>query len=725
MTTGRNEPCACGSGKRYKHCHGAADAPAPHAPPAVADSSARFAALAAHRAGSLGRAESLYRRAVAADADDVDSLHMLGVVQYERMRYREALDVLADAAERTGWAVPTVRHNLGLVLGKLMWQQANAQEEAMAQAWVAREQERLATRTQHRPRVSVVMTARNSARCIARSIESVALQTYTDIELIVVDDGSTDDTAAVAAAALSGLQFPTQLLAREHRGAALAANEGAAVAQGAYLAFLGADDLYTHDRIASLVAEIVRDVPAWGFSRIARFADDSELGDPEAFAAADNARRPIKWTWTGSTSFTLVGRDAAGANGNLFVARSLFRALDGFRDVVDYHGWDFCVRAGMNVEPVSVERTLYLRRAPEGHGTAATDTAIRKARPVADAFFTQALSPAADVRNVLSPQHPHNRQALLRSRLRTGHGEELPVDVLRALSVEWQAELAAAARRRHATPGSKPAEKIALVVLGMHRSGTSALARVINLCGAFLPQRIAPAKLGVNPKGFWEPEAVNDLNQRVLRQLGADWSVADFDLPAAGDLVEDFIGDVCALMASEYEDRALVVIKDPRICLLAPLWHRALAQAGYRAAYVVPVRNPLEVARSLEARGDMPVTAGIELWFAYMQRVEQFIASAGARAVHVRYADLLDDWRSVVGRIATRLDVPLVVAPHAAEADRFVENGLRNQHANDADLDANLREFTGDAIRALYRDLLAQCEGDGRAATRASLAASG
>ena len=144
-----------------------------------------------------------------------------------------------------------------------------------------------------------------------------------------------------------------------------------------------------------------------------------------------------------------------------------------------------------------------------------------------------------------------------------------------------------------------------------------------------------------------------------------------------------------------------------------------------RAAYVVPVRNPLEVARSLESRGDMPVADGLALWLAYMQRVEQFIASAGARAIHVRYADLLDDWRSVIGRIAMRLDVPLATAPHAAEVDRFVEDGLRNQHASDADLDANLREFTGDAIRALYKDLLAQCERDAHSVTRATLAASG
>ena len=90
----RNDLCACGSGKRFKHCHGAVT-------PARA---ARFDALAAHRAGALGRAESLYRRALEENPQDVDALHMLGVVQYERMRYREALQTLWQAAERTGWS---------------------------------------------------------------------------------------------------------------------------------------------------------------------------------------------------------------------------------------------------------------------------------------------------------------------------------------------------------------------------------------------------------------------------------------------------------------------------------------------------------------------------------------------------------------------------------------------------------------------------------------------
>ncbi len=50
---------------------------------------------------------------------------MLGVVLLERMRYRDALDILLDAAERTDWAVPEVRHNLGLAIAKLLAREAN------------------------------------------------------------------------------------------------------------------------------------------------------------------------------------------------------------------------------------------------------------------------------------------------------------------------------------------------------------------------------------------------------------------------------------------------------------------------------------------------------------------------------------------------------------------------------------------------------------------------
>ena len=81
----RNDLCACGSGKRVKHCHGAL--------PSAAPSALHREALAAHRTGALRHAETLYRRALERDPGDIDSVHMLGVVQFERMRWRRHKEV--------------------------------------------------------------------------------------------------------------------------------------------------------------------------------------------------------------------------------------------------------------------------------------------------------------------------------------------------------------------------------------------------------------------------------------------------------------------------------------------------------------------------------------------------------------------------------------------------------------------------------------------------------
>ena len=102
------------------------------------------------------------------------------------------------------------------------------------------------------------------------------------------------------------------------------------------------------------------------------------------------------------------------------------------------------------------------------------------------------------------------------------------------------------------------AGRTAVVVLGMHRSGTSALSRVLNLCGAFLPANLRPPKLRNNPKGSWEPEEVVNLNERVLRHLGGAWNHVGFPLPG-GQFADEFEHDARALLASEYGEQSTSV----------------------------------------------------------------------------------------------------------------------------------------------------------------------
>src|SRR5690349_1784749 len=110
--TTRNAPCPCGSGKRYKHCHGVAAG-------GVDPTALLSQALAAQRAGSLDEAESLYRRVLDATPANVDALHMLAMVRLARNAPREALDLVLHALDATEWRIDAMRTNLGLVLAAL------------------------------------------------------------------------------------------------------------------------------------------------------------------------------------------------------------------------------------------------------------------------------------------------------------------------------------------------------------------------------------------------------------------------------------------------------------------------------------------------------------------------------------------------------------------------------------------------------------------------------
>lgn len=102
--------------------------------------------------------------------------------------------------------------------------------------------------------VSVVIPAYNHGRYLGEAIASVLAQTCSPMEIIVVDDGSTDDTAAVARRFEPHIRYVYQ----QHSGAAAARNHGVELATGEYLSFLDADDLWVADKLARQMAALVR-----------------------------------------------------------------------------------------------------------------------------------------------------------------------------------------------------------------------------------------------------------------------------------------------------------------------------------------------------------------------------------------------------------------------------------------------------------------------------------
>ena len=229
----------------------------------------------------------------------------------------------------------------------------------------------------------------------------------------------------------------------------------------------------------------------------------------------------------------------------------------------------------------------------------------------------------------------------------------------------------------------------AVLVLGMHRSGTSALARLLNLCGAALPETLVAPAADVNATGFWESQALLALHDEILEASGSSWhdlrelDANWFTSPAAAS----FRPRLAALLASEYGAAPLLLVKDPRLCRLLPLWRPVLAEMGIEPLVLLPVRNPLEVAASLRARDGFGEGKSLLLWLRHILAAER--DSRGLKRAFVTYEQILADAPGTLARLGRELGVDWPRPPAAAAADMraFLSPSLRHHaHAADAAL---------------------------------------
>ena len=282
--------------------------------------------------------------------------------------------------------------------------------------------------------------------------------------------------------------------------------------------------------IEKMVAHIAARGAQWGFSGVT-FIDHQGAGIDSTSPLAQSHLRSVSNVLGKITnSFAFLEFNPCISTGNLFVEKSLFRQTGGFRPLKYNHDWDFCLRASAISEPVFLEPSLYRYRL---HGKNTIGESNDKNKEDANRFFAdyyRLLETTTTAENDLSPAHADNRPLSYKIGLGIGHGELLPTDRLRSMSMDWLSRLHSLESRLTTYPELRnEARKQALVVLGMHRSGTSALARVLNLCGAFLPDNRRPAKLNNNDKGFWESEEIIQLNERLLKAMGASWLDTKFD----------------------------------------------------------------------------------------------------------------------------------------------------------------------------------------------------
>lgn len=340
------------------------------------------AALDAQRARNLQLAGELYRKALALAPDEPDALHMLGVVCYELGEIEEAYTLIVRALDLTGWKISNYRYNLGLVLARLAGQSdrpRTASTMARYRAWRAGCE---MARSASAPTVAVVIPCYNHAAFVERALASVFAQTYRQVELFVIDDGSTDDSAAVARRALKDSPFPSRFVSQANRGAAATIGEGVAQSTAQYVNVLNSDDAFTPDRLQVMVDNVAGEGFAWGFSAVEAIDPDDRAVDPLRDRRAlttmiSQGAIPLATT----VGFALIQENASISSGNLFFSRELFERLGGFRAFRYNHDWDFCLRALRLSEPRYVATQTYRYRL---HGANTIMESSHAARSEAD-----------------------------------------------------------------------------------------------------------------------------------------------------------------------------------------------------------------------------------------------------------------------------------------------------------------------------------------------------
>ncbi|HSS75928.1 MAG TPA: sulfotransferase [Thermoanaerobaculia bacterium] len=238
-------------------------------------------------------------------------------------------------------------------------------------------------------------------------------------------------------------------------------------------------------------------------------------------------------------------------------------------------------------------------------------------------------------------------------------------------------------RERPAPPVGPGAQ---VVVLGMHRSGTSALTGLLRLLGLWAGgEDDFPPADNHNLAGYWEHRGVWSVDEEILRALDASWSeIADLDLSRLGkrSLVR-FRERACEIVR-DLDRQGPWVVKDPRLCLLFPFWRELLEHP----LCVLIYREPLPVARSLAARDGIPIPYGIALWEQYTR--EALASTQGLPRELISHRELMADPEAVLRRLhrhLLRLDcpVPLHLRLPSLDEIRGVVNPVLVHHPAESD----------------------------------------
>jgi len=219
-----------------------------------------------------------------------------------------------------------------------------------------------------------------------------------------------------------------------------------------------------------------------------------------------------------------------------------------------------------------------------------------------------------------------------------------------------------------------------IIVLGMHRSGTSAFTGVLNILGVELGSNLMePTK--ENPRGYFEKRAVMEINDEILNILGSSWD-DDFFSPDenwwTNDSLAIFRDKIKKLVENDLMGYEMIGIKDPRICILLPFWLRVISKLNLAPYFVIVLRNPAEVACSLRKRNGFSTEKSLRLWITHILSTEHH--TRGLPRAFCSYDKLISDSEKTIRHISKSLGIsfPKTYQDTKYRIRQFISPALRH-----------------------------------------------
>lgn len=243
-----------------------------------------------------------------------------------------------------------------------------------------------------------------------------------------------------------------------------------------------------------------------------------------------------------------------------------------------------------------------------------------------------------------------------------------------------------------------------LVVLGMHRSGTSVVTRGLQVLGVNLGGTLYSATEGVNDKGFWEDIDLHSLDVEMLAALGSDWHhlfpISHRDVGVLRN--KGYFLRAVELLRQKMSTEHVFGFKDPRMAKLLPFWKEVFSYCQFDVTYILTVRHPTSVVKSLAKRDSFDTEKSYLLWLGHI--ITSMVDSADGKRVLVDYDRLMRSPENELTRIAKATELEINPAELQNYKSEFLDQKLRHTvyDLNDLSLDNACPPLA----REIYAELL-------------------